>query len=246
MLALFALSLSPWQAAADAFADENFSATATFTSDYVFRGVSQADEDPAVQASLDWGYNNFYAGIWGSNVELASVGGSKDGATHSVEYDLYFGYAGSAGPVDYDAGVLYYWYPNDRGAAEADYVELALGLSHTLAGMALEPTVGVFAAWSPDYTLEDDDSYYLKGSLALQLSEHVGVDFAAGTIDVDGGKGTPGGYGYTHYEVGLAAAVKGFDIDLRYHNNNEQKSVQGFGDIIDDRVVLTVSRSFGS
>ncbi len=47
----------------ETFDEENFSATVWFTSDYVFRGASLSDEDAAVQASLDWTYHNFYAGI---------------------------------------------------------------------------------------------------------------------------------------------------------------------------------------
>jgi len=67
--------------------------TATFTTDYIFRGISNTNQNPAVQASLDATYGIFYAGIWGSNVDF---GGSVppgpvgiDLAT--VEIDYYAG-----------------------------------------------------------------------------------------------------------------------------------------------------------
>ncbi len=44
--------------------------TAALTTDYIFRGVSNTDENPAVQASFDAGYGIFYAGIWGSNTDF--------------------------------------------------------------------------------------------------------------------------------------------------------------------------------
>ncbi|MFB3099941.1 MAG: TorF family putative porin, partial [Gammaproteobacteria bacterium] len=42
------------------FAAGNFSATTTFTTDYVFRGISFSGQNPAIQGSLDWGYSGFY------------------------------------------------------------------------------------------------------------------------------------------------------------------------------------------
>ena len=45
------------------------------TSEYVFRGVSQSAEDPAVQAGVDVTYKLFYVGIWGSGVEFGPARG---------------------------------------------------------------------------------------------------------------------------------------------------------------------------
>ncbi len=247
-------------AQADAFAEENFSASVWLTSDYIFRGASFSDEDPAVQASLDWGYGSWYAGVWGSSLELTGYNSAEPQPTDSnssIEYDFYVGYANSAGPIDYDATLIYYWFPNDRGDLEADVLEFWLTLSHTFADMQLSPTVGVFGAFSPDATLEDGDSIYGKAFLALDLGNGFGLDFAVGVTDVDGDDATDkngafcidgvlcDGYGYTHWEVGLSTAVKGFGVDLRYHDTNEQKSHLAFwggDDNIDNRIVLTISR----
>ena len=47
------------------------SATVTAVSDYLFNGVSQTQEDPALQASFDWADDSgIYAGVWGSNVDF--------------------------------------------------------------------------------------------------------------------------------------------------------------------------------
>lgn len=233
--------------------EENFSATVWFTSDYVFRGASLSSEDPAVQASLDWNYNNFYAGIWGTNLDLTGFdqgpggpGDTVEAGTSSIEYDLYLGYASSLGAIDYDFSMVYYWYPSDTGNLEADVLEFWLELSHTLA-TALTPTVGMLVVYSPDATLEDGGYTYIKGLLALALNDSIGVDIAIGSIDVEGDKATPAGYGYTHWETGVTGSVKGFDLDLRYHDTNEQASyveVWGGTDAIDSRIVFTVSRSF--
>jgi len=52
-------------------ASAEVSVTGTLTSDYVFRGVSQTDSSPAIQASLDYEHESgFFAGVWASNVDF--------------------------------------------------------------------------------------------------------------------------------------------------------------------------------
>lgn len=87
---------------------KNFSATAAITSDYVFRGLSQTDEDPAVQASFEYKHPvGFYAGVWGSSVDESISEGN-------VELDLYAGFKREvAENLTFDLSVIYYWYPGD-------------------------------------------------------------------------------------------------------------------------------------
>jgi uncharacterized protein (TIGR02001 family) len=75
-------------------ADDNeisLSAIASFTTDYVFRGISYSNENPAVQPELDLAYGIFYAGIWGSNVDFGGTGTGRNIST--VEIDYYAGIA---------------------------------------------------------------------------------------------------------------------------------------------------------
>ncbi len=47
------------------------SASAALTTDYIWRGVSQTNNDPAIQGSFDLSHESgIYAGVWGSNVEF--------------------------------------------------------------------------------------------------------------------------------------------------------------------------------
>lgn len=43
------------------------------TSDYVFRGISQTDNDPTLQGGFDLGYGIFYAGVWASSSKISST-----------------------------------------------------------------------------------------------------------------------------------------------------------------------------
>jgi uncharacterized protein (TIGR02001 family) len=61
------------------------SANLAITSNYVWRGMTQSSNSPAVQGGIDLGYKGFYLGTWGSNVEF----GNTD---NNLEADFYAGY----------------------------------------------------------------------------------------------------------------------------------------------------------
>ena len=77
-LALFAIcgtaAADGYEVAAPAAADEGRKFTYSFnlgaTSDYVFRGVSQNDNDPTIQGGIDFGYGILYAGVWASGLNF--------------------------------------------------------------------------------------------------------------------------------------------------------------------------------
>ena len=86
-------------------------------SQYVFRGISQTNEKPAVQGGFDLAHKSgFYVGTWASNISWLSdaypASAPPPAPSASMEWDFYGGYKGSL-PMDfgYDLGVLYYWYP---------------------------------------------------------------------------------------------------------------------------------------
>jgi len=111
-LAGSALAQTPPPAAAPApEPDWTFTGNVGLYSQYVFRGISQTNEKPALQGGFDIGHKSgFYAGTWASNISWLSDGNPDVSA--SLEWDFYGGYKWSL-PADFvlDLGVLYYWYP---------------------------------------------------------------------------------------------------------------------------------------
>src|SRR5690606_36691931 len=61
------------------------SGSVALTTDYVFRGFSQTDQEPAVQGTVDVTYGMLYAGVFATNVDF------NDGVEASIELDLYAG-----------------------------------------------------------------------------------------------------------------------------------------------------------
>ena len=65
--------------------------SAAFTSDYMFRGVSQTSNNAAIQGAMTFTHESgAYFSLWGSNI-ASSAGG--------LELDTLFGYGGKAGDV---------------------------------------------------------------------------------------------------------------------------------------------------
>ena len=105
----------------------SLSGNISLTSDYVFRGVSQTQNGPAIQGGIDYAHaSGFYAGTWASNVDWVSLGFKNNS---SMEIDLYGGYKGSLGDVGYDVGAITYYYPGDKiaGVKTPDTTEIYLG-----------------------------------------------------------------------------------------------------------------------
>ncbi|MEM6406580.1 MAG: TorF family putative porin [Pseudomonadota bacterium] len=121
-----AVGLAALGISATAYAD--ISGSLTITSDYLSRGVSQINNQPAVQGSIDAMLDEgLYASAWISNV----AGGS--------ELDLSAGLVGSTDKMDYDLGVVRYIYPNHD---DADYTELYATLGFDALSAGVKYTVG--------------------------------------------------------------------------------------------------------
>ncbi|MCG8324041.1 MAG: TorF family putative porin [Thiotrichales bacterium] len=217
-----------------------FSANIALTTDYLYRGISQTSEEPAIQGGFDYSYSpwGFYAGVWASNLDF------EDGDT-SIEIDYYGGFAGEfANGISWDIGGLYYQYPGtdaDAGA-DFDFVEAYGSLGYTFSDVVFEPTFGVGVAWSPDFFGEDDDGIYVNGTLDLSLPHDFGLSFLVGHQDVDGDKTTgPAGFDYTHYVVGVNKSWKIFDFDVSYYDTSDETDCGG--DIC-EALVFTISSSF--
>ncbi len=78
-------------------------------SQYIFRGLSQTDFKPAVQAGADYAHaSGLYVGVWGSNIQWLRDFGISSGR---VEVDIYGGYKKSfTDDIALDVGILRYQY----------------------------------------------------------------------------------------------------------------------------------------
>src|SRR5210317_1616201 len=108
--------------AANAALEANIGAT----SNYLWRGDTQTNDDAAISGGLDYSHDSgAYLGIWTCNLD--------DGA----ETDYYAGFAGETeGGLGYDLGYIYYAY-SDSGDADFAEVYGNVTVSGITAGVAL-------------------------------------------------------------------------------------------------------------
>jgi uncharacterized protein (TIGR02001 family) len=212
-----------------AFAQEASAVDLSFNvgvaSDYVFRGISQTDEDPQIFAGADMTAGIFYAGVWASNVDFLD---STD-----AEFDLYAGVKPTVGPVSLDLGAVYYVYADAPTGAEYDYWEIKAAGSIPLG----QATLGAALYYSPDFTgAAADEGLYVEVNGAIPLRESFTLSGALGHQDVEFSGG--GDVDYTTWNIGVGiAATENIGLDIRYWDTDAEDI---FGSIAEERLVASV------
>ena len=209
---------------ADETSDIEVSANVALTSNYIWRGMTQSDDSPAIQGGFDLGYKGLYAGVWGSNIDFG------DGVDASVELDFYAGYANEIAGIGYDIGYIQYTYPNDTDAL--NFGEAYLGLSYDFEVVAISGKyyVGVDTN-DADNSADDwepENGYELGASVPLPWE--MSADATYGDYDKTG----------EYYYIGLTKTLGKFDFTVAYTGMEFDDSATED----QDNVVATISSSF--
>jgi len=191
-------------------------------SQYVFRGISQTNGDPAIQGGFDYSHSSgLYAGTWASNISwLRDTDAYSSGG--SAELDFYGGFRNTFGKSDfgYDVGVLYYYYPGDAavGFVKADTWEaygalswkwLSLKYSYSLDNK----TFGV---------TDSSGTWYLDFTANFPVTDKLTLTGHYGKQKYEGDTSTPGVsndslYSYEDWKIGASYALpKDFTIGVFY------------------------------
>lgn len=191
-------------------------------SDYLFRGLSQTSQDPALQAGLEYGSaDSWYVGAWGSNISwLSDLSSPGFEVSSSVEIDVY---AGWRIPLNdqwkLDVGVYTYYYPGDyyRGFTRPNTTEIYIGVSYWIASLkyshSLTNAFGFADSRNSDYL---DLSANWEFTPSWVLNGHVGHQRIDGFDDAD----------YTDWKIGVTRNfASGFSVALGYYDTNGRKAV---------------------
>lgn len=208
---------SPW----------SLSGTVAVTSNYMFRGITQSDGDPALQASVTVAHESgFYAGFWGSNIDF-NDGFFSGKEAAELEVDLYVGYGFALGEnTSMDINFTYYAYPGSFEPYDYDFFEIIVGLTHDF-GFA---SVGIKGAYSPDTFGGDEEAIWLGGNLTVPVTDWLSFSGNVGQQWFEFGDD------YFHYDIGLTASYENVTFDARY--------VATDLDSVDEEFVFTVGFAF--
>lgn len=203
--------------------------TAAVTSDYVFRGVTQNDESPAFQASIDLAHDSgFFGGIWGSQVDFFDA---------DVEIDAYVGYGLESGPWSGSINYTYYMYPGADDSLDYDYGEFIADAGYDFTHFSL----GAQFAWSPEFFGHSGHAEYIQANAEVPLPYDFTLHGAVGKqfIEDNVTYGTPD---YIDWNVGVGYSWNRFDFDVSYTDTNLTKAECADG--CEGRVLGTVTFNF--
>ena len=226
LLILSGLISAPVFAADAAPAAPNpFAGNIGVTTDYIFRGVTQSQHKPAVSGGLDYTHSSgLYAGTWLSNQSW--VDAVPNGASSSLEMDLYGGYKGAvATDVGYDVGVIHYHYPHDSlaGITTPNTTEVYLGGSWKFVSLKYNYVVSdYFIGWGGVGGTGVSANKKTQGSGYLDLSVNYDLGGGWGAI-AHAGHQSIKNYGvasYTDWKLGASKDLGFGTVTLAYTDTN--------------------------
>ncbi len=205
-------------------------------SDYRTRGISQTQNDPALQGSATLLHSSgLYAGVWSSNVD--------------------FGYASrTRQELDYYAG--YYWQISDAIALDASYIKYAYPRQGDFNYGEYHAELSAYGAFLGGNYADDlgGAQSYLYSYLGYRtdLPQEIGLELRYGRVDYKdplffSNSGNTRS-AYHEWEAKLSRTLFELDWSLSYVDTNlsqtECASYLGFDDICSATLVVGVSKTF--
>lgn len=220
------------------------SGTLSLTNDYLFRGLSQTNQKPALQGGVEYAADSgIYAGVWGSNISwLSDYSSAALPISSSVELDGYLGWRGDiADGFKLDAGVYTYYYPGDypSGFVRPYTTEVYLGASWGPATLKYSHALTNLFGFA-----ESDGSGYLDASVNVEFSPGWTLNAHAGHQRV---KGTSAA-SYSDWKLGVTRSFDGgWALAAAYADTNAERGVytNAFGHYLGRATgTLTLSKAF--
>ena len=208
--------------------DSNLSWNLAITSDYVFRGISQTDFDPALQAGADYSFGDtgLYVGAWASNVDFVDSDGPD------IELDDYIGWNHDLSDIlNLDLQVVRYSYLGEQDAyGNIDYNEF-------IGALAYDEMLTFTVAYASNYSNADISSLYYNLSGSWDVGNDFAVSAGVGRTNFSDDVG-----GYNDWNIGVSRQFGPVNVALDYHDATGSVIDDLYGDEkASDRVVLTFS-----
>jgi len=180
-----------------AFAVDGLSANIGATNNYLWRGVTQTQNNSAISGGIDYeSKSGFYVGTWASNASWA------DSMTY--ELDFYGGFSGDiSNGLGYDLGYIYYNYDN---AANSDFSEVYAHLTYGVFTFGYNTLVDSDAGGS----FADDT--YITADAEFEVADGLALTVHAGNYTFNAG-GDYTEYGVSLSKSGFTFGLSDTDID---------------------------------
>ena len=174
----------------------------TLTSDYRYYGLSNSNNDPAVQASLYvWRPDNWYGGIWLTNVDFLAPG------SPSYEVDLYVGRKFELDAAELSVEIMTSIFPDDDlPGSSLNFVQGTAKYERDFGRVKASSE----ASWSPEGSAGVGSAWRVQGGLDVELNDWLSVGALYGTFVAKRGQDRK------YWEYGATAKTKMLEFDVRY------------------------------
>jgi uncharacterized protein (TIGR02001 family) len=203
----------------------------TGATNYIFRGISQTDNNPAIFGKAMVSYQDFYVGVGGENVDFSH--------RNEGEYDLSAGWKPTFDDFNFDLGMIRYGYIDQPAYVDADTDEFKAAVSH-----AFGPAhFGAAVFYTPNYFATDSDGIYSEANVAYKIIDNLSASAAIGRqhIGIGGSYDTWNiGGDYSIIKSGDYSNIKNVVVDLRYYDTDENHSNKLYG----NHIVAAIKASF--
>ena len=218
-------------------------------SQYIFRGLTQTREDPALQGGVDYTHaSGFYAGAWGTNISWLNDGDYYKSS--SIELDIYGGYANTIGEtgIGYNVGLWQYIFPGTKnaGTKKAETTELYGSLSYGwLSGkVSVVVSDGAFTFDNADGTTYSELNLNVPFGSGYTAIAHYGYQDYTGKTNGNSNST----YDFADWKIGLTKSFEnGVNIGGYYTDTDGKVSVwrdQSGQHIAKDQFTVFVQKTF--
>lgn len=211
----------------------------TLASDYRTRGISQTQNDPALQGSVTLAHSSgLYLGAWSSNVDFG--GGLKT----RQEVDYYAGWLWQAtDDVSLDLGYLKYSYSKESQFNQSEVYGILSVYGVKVAAYYSDDAPGIESQQNSLYSYVGYETE-LPYDMGLKLRYGL-MDFKDPHLYSNSGEAEDS---YHEWEVKLTHELAGVMLGLSYIDTDLSKSQcisnWGFDDVCSATVVASISKSF--
>jgi len=209
----------------------DFSGYVALTSDYVKRGVTQSEGDPALQLGVEFSFDNgFYVGAWGSTIDISN-GPTRQ---RDQEVNYYAGYVLAATDVlRFSATAVAYVYPGQTGYVDYDYQEYSLGGNY-------DDRIWLEVAYSPDLYNTGRSSTNFELYVEWPLNSDWAIGAGVGHYDTSELTGAS----YQYWQLGITRSFRWADIDVRFHDTDSWVPIISNPDRAKSRVAIIIQIPF--
>ncbi|HLB43445.1 MAG TPA: TorF family putative porin [Gammaproteobacteria bacterium] len=205
------------------------SGSMALTTNYVFRGISQTTNLPAIQGGLTYTFPiGIYLNLWGSNVKFAN-------RNASIELDTIVGIHKTAGEsFTYDINLARYNYPSVSALA---YNEMNTVFNYRFFQLGISYSSNVYNAHKAGTYINGGINYQIPQEFAFNL-ENINIIALLGRYKLGGAAGSS----YTDYNIALNKKLSDiYSIGFQWTTTNGQAQNRPYDR---DLFIGTASASF--